>query len=344
MTRSPLLAAAVLSAMPVAVASAQTPMPASGPYAPAVTNAPAPVNKAGTGGAYGPSPYTPVRWNEDYSYLKDPSKRSDLFDPIKYIPLGKRDDVYLSLGGQLRERYEYFNNNTFGTGPQDDNGYFLHRGLLNADLHVGPYFRAFGQIKASLEDAREGGPRPTDADEFDVQQLFVDGTIPLGGKDSVTVRFGRQDLIYGAQRLISPLDWTNVRRTFEGVKVSAVLGNHTVDAFLVRPVVVNVEEPNDGSSQATFSGVYDTISLPDVLPGASTKLDLYGLVLNQNNLGAVGTGPSLPAESDTYTIGARFSTNPKPWDLDVEVSYQFGQIGADAGRISAYQVALEGGY
>jgi hypothetical protein len=30
---------------------------------------------------------------------------------------------------------------------------------------------------------------------------------------------GRQELLYGAQRLISPLDWANTRRTFEGGKL-----------------------------------------------------------------------------------------------------------------------------
>src|SRR5204863_7998756 len=55
----------------------------------------------------GPPAYTPVRWNEDYSYLKNASKSGDLFDPIKYIPLGP-EDRHVSLGGQYRYRYEYF--------------------------------------------------------------------------------------------------------------------------------------------------------------------------------------------------------------------------------------------
>ena len=59
--------------------------------------------------------YTPVRWNEDYSYLKN-APDADFFDRIKYIPLGV-DDWYLSLGGQLRYRYEYFNNFNFSPPP-----------------------------------------------------------------------------------------------------------------------------------------------------------------------------------------------------------------------------------
>jgi hypothetical protein len=77
--------------------------------------------------------YTPVRWNENYSYLSDESKRTDFFDPIKHIPLGP-DDWYLSLGGQARYRYEYFDEFNFGDPfVQDDDGYHLTRFMGHAD-------------------------------------------------------------------------------------------------------------------------------------------------------------------------------------------------------------------
>ena len=54
-----------------------------------------------------PPAYKLLRYEEDYSYLKDPSRRTDFWDPIKYIPLWGRDDWYLSVGGEVRERYEF---------------------------------------------------------------------------------------------------------------------------------------------------------------------------------------------------------------------------------------------
>ena len=77
-----------------------------------------------------------LRWNEDYSYLKTAPK-SDLFDPIKYIPLGP-DDWYLSLGGQYRFRYEYFNNVNFSPAgsAQDEDGYYLNRLMVHADRDI----------------------------------------------------------------------------------------------------------------------------------------------------------------------------------------------------------------
>ena len=48
---------------------------------------------------------------------------------------------------------------------------------------------------------------------------FLNGFIDYSPDDCLTLRVGRQELLYGAERLISPLDWANTRRTFEGVKL-----------------------------------------------------------------------------------------------------------------------------
>ena len=63
------------------------------------------------------APYSTVRWDEDYGYLKDPARRTDFLDPIKYIPIDDQPDWYLSLGGQVRDRYEYFHHVNFDARP-----------------------------------------------------------------------------------------------------------------------------------------------------------------------------------------------------------------------------------
>src|SRR3982750_1285448 len=47
-----------------------------------------------------PPSYKPLRYDEDYRYLKDARYPTDFWDPIKYVPLWGRDDWYLSLGGE----------------------------------------------------------------------------------------------------------------------------------------------------------------------------------------------------------------------------------------------------
>src|SRR5271154_706304 len=87
--------------------------------------------------------YSNARYDDDFSYLRDPSCRNDLWDPLKYIPLGSRRDWYLSLGGEIRERYERFNNPLWGQQPQSRGGYLLQRYLLFAGLHLGENVRIF---------------------------------------------------------------------------------------------------------------------------------------------------------------------------------------------------------
>jgi hypothetical protein len=288
-----------------------------------------------------PPAYTPLRYNEDYSYLKDPSRRTDLFDPIKYIPLNESGDWYLSLGAQERYRYEFFNHANFGAGPQDGNGFNLWRTMAHADLHMGNV-RIFAQGISALEAGRDGGPRPPDEDQLDLHQLFIDYLIPLdsaGGGASLTLRGGRQNLLYGAQRLISPLDWTNARRTFDGGKASLVLPkNNTLDFFCVQAVSINPDQFDDTNDNVTFTGLYDTLMLPDLIKNAGSRVEAYALYLDNFRAPfAQGT-----QSENCYTLGGRFYTNPKPWDLDLEAAYQFGDFGS--GDVSAWMLASESGY
>jgi hypothetical protein len=299
----------------------------------------APVQRPGSGAGPVP-PYTPVRWNENYAYLRDASRRTDPFDSLKYIPLNEEGDWYLSLGGQARYRYEWFNETAFGAPAMDDtNGYHLLRVLAHADLHMGPNLRAFVQGVAAHADGRDPEERPLlDEDVADIHQAFGDLRIPLDG-GSITIRGGRQSLIYGAQRLISPLDWTNTRRTFDGGKLSLSIGrDNTLDFFAVHPVIVDDVHLNSYTDDQAFYGLYHVLGLPNVIEGANTKLDLYALYLDRSsNSFTEGT-----ADEERYTIGARFSTNPKPWDFDVEAAWQFGDFGS--GNINAWMFAAEAGY
>jgi hypothetical protein len=52
--------------------------------------------------------------------------------------------------------------------------------------------------------------------------------IPLGDQASVTLRGSRQELLFGAQRLAGPSDFTNVRRTFDGGAGIVRVGDWTI--------------------------------------------------------------------------------------------------------------------
>ncbi|MGH7378212.1 MAG: alginate export family protein, partial [Candidatus Methylomirabilales bacterium] len=149
-----------------------------------------------------PPPYKPLRFEEDYRYLRDRALRTDFWDPIKYILLKGDGGHFLSLGGEARERYEFFKHFAWGAGPEDRDGHLLQRHLLHADLHLGEQLRLFGQLQSSLEHGRKGGPRPTDEDQLDVHQAFAELKPRFGEAAARMLRVGRQEMSFGSSRLV----------------------------------------------------------------------------------------------------------------------------------------------
>jgi len=285
-----------------------------------------------------PPTHTALHYDEDYSYLKDPAARTNLFDPVKYIPLNEQGDVYVTFGGQLRDRYEYFQNNLFGDGAQSPHGYNLVRAMLDADLHLGPYVRVFAEGISATEQGRVGGPRASDVNEIDLYQAFADLTFPLTAEISFTLRGGRQVIVFGAQRLIGVSDFTNVRRNFDGVRATLTAPANTLDVFYARPVRVLKYSFDDDVPDTLIAGIYDKWKVPGVWAKAKTTLDMYALYDNRQSI----TFNQTTAGENRYTFGTRLTSNPKPFDFDLETDYQLGRFGGQTTH--AFSVATIGGY
>ena len=200
--------------------------------------------------------YNLLRENDDWSFLADPSLRSDFWDPIKYIPLGC-DACYVSLGGEIRLAFEQVGNDNWGKQPYM-NAFLLQRYMLHSDWHLGKNFRVFIQLKSGLEDFRAGGPRPIDEKRLDFEAVFFE----IGNthrKNWVVLRVGRQELKYGSGRLVSIREGPNVRQSFDGVKIRSKAGAWNVDAFAVRPDLDNFGFFDNVPDHTTaFWGLYAT--------------------------------------------------------------------------------------
>ncbi|MGE5463044.1 MAG: alginate export family protein, partial [Syntrophothermus sp.] len=221
------------------------------------------------------------RADEDYRYLQKGPRR-DLWDPVKYIPFNNRGDWYLSLGGEARERYEYFDNFNWKEESTRDNGYALQRYFLHGDVHLGDDVRVFGQFQSSLENGRAGGPRPSiDKNELDLHQGFLDLRLPLSENESITLRSGRQELLYGSQRLIAVREGPNVRQAFDGFRVMYRSGPVAVDGIATRPVESNkyVFDDETDHKQGLW-GVYSVLPLPSA---TKANTDLYYLGLYRSH-------------------------------------------------------------
>src|SRR5256714_12753676 len=83
------------------------------------------------------------RFNEDWSVLRgvDLDKTDDFWDRLKFIPLSSDGNVWLTIGGQARERGGDFRQFLFGgSAPKQYDGDLLSRDRLITDLPPTPYF------------------------------------------------------------------------------------------------------------------------------------------------------------------------------------------------------------
>jgi hypothetical protein len=259
-------------------------------------------------------------------------EKGDWTDRLKAMPLTRDKRLWVNVGGQVRFRYESLSGIGFGAPADDSDGWMLGRFRTHADVHFGEHVRVFVEgIYAGQWDEPELGPRPIDRNEGDLLNAFAEVMGDMGSSKA-SLWVGRRELETGKQRLVSPLDWANTRRTFEGAGVTWKQGPHAIDAWYTAPVVVVFDEFDESDDDRTFWGVdYTNASLDCLTWGA------YVMGLDED---AVAKRP----DQDRLTIGVRLDAKiPNTrFDVDAEAAYQTGEIGT--GDISATMASITLGW
>ena len=280
--------------------------------------------------------YNPSRDLEDYRYLKDPGQSTDFWDPIKYIPLNGSGSTYLSLGGETRQHYESIRNENWGATVEDNNGWYLQRYLLHADLHMGEELRLFSQIQSGIETGRSGGPRGVDEDRLDLHQLFLDFSPEFFKSQRLKVRVGRQEIIFGSRRFFNYRERPNLRLSHDAVKIMTKVGPTDFTMLAGRPVQIDRDYfVNNSGNEHSFWGLYSVTDLEWRFP---QKLDLYYIGLNREQA-AFDQGT---ANEVRHSVGSRIWGKYGALDYNFEFMYQFGSFGDSA--IRAYAIASDTGY
>ncbi len=276
-----------------------------------------------------------LRWEEDYAYLqKDTAaRRPVLLNAIKYIPLNAGRKSFLSVGGEVRYQYDFMQNNNWGAGPEDSNGYLLQRYMLHTDWHLGRHVRLFGQLKSGIETGKAGGPDLPDEDQLDLHQAFMDVRFLTFGQAEITLRAGRQEMSYGSSRLVSVREGPNVRQSFDAGKIIVKQRNLQIDAFVSRPVETRTGVFDDRSDpNVWFWGLYTTKTLPAIL---NSTIDLYYFGLKDQ---AARFQQGLAIEN-RHSLGIRLWSNQTQLGYNLESVYQLGSFGS--GSIRAWTASAE---
>lgn len=277
------------------------------------------------------------------------------------------------LGGSFRVRYELKDNFAVAgsgagattsldfrkDGANVDNAYLLERLRIRVG-YTDKWFSALVEGRSSLAQGDERfastAPSPPyrgegpDQDSLDLHQAFV--TIGNLKEFPVSLKVGRQEMVYGEERLVGGFGWNNIGRVFDAAKVRYQNEWFGADAFTSRVVIPEDGHFNVANDYDWFSGVYATTAK---VP--KHTLDAYFLARNAGAKASIAEPhPQAPQPSarDIHTLGARLKSLPDQlgeWDYAVELMGQFGnytdtRAGAPAGRLDhlAYAAVAQGGY
>ncbi len=245
---------------------------------------------------------------------------------LKYMPLGSRRNAFLTVGGEVRTYARGYRNKRWGAGP-DREGAALQRLMLHGAVETprrsgGKYARLFGQLRSGLVTGRAGPPYPTDKDLLGVNQAFLEIGAPLTSGRSVLFRFGRQELHYGAGRMIAAREGPNVRLGYDAVLARYAGDAWRVDAFVAKPT-------------EAAPGVFDNGWMPGrTLWGTYLRRRVAPVQISVYYLGTerVPSPQRQELRATRHTIGTRAYGRWGPVSYDLEGALQAGRYRATAAR------------
>jgi hypothetical protein len=243
-------------------------------------------------------------FDADFRYVDKPGYDLDILEQLHRIHLG--DYWLFATGGEFRYRLaNEVNSRMSGT----DNRYDLTRLRVFGDLWYKDVFRTYVEFISAQSFNQDLKPLIIDRNYADLLNAFVQIKLFEDSSDVPWyVRGGRQQLLFGSQRLISPLDWANTMRTFDGVRLFRHGEKVDFDVFWARPVIPNPSRFDSNDPNQNFFGAW-----MEYRPTKNRYLDLYWLFLdNENNYDPVTKTPvpvgQLPwAPYTVHTLGYRYA-------------------------------------
>jgi len=231
----------------------------------------------------------------------------------------ERLPAWLRIRGEFRERMEGFDGLGFN-GDREDL-YWLTRVRFNTTVTASTVLSFQAQVQDARVARKTVGPTaaPFQA-PFDLRQGFAD----IGNAATrFAARLGRQELVYGEQRLVGHVSWLNAARTFDAAKVTFRTNAFSVDAFGASVVRTLVDEFDRSGAGNRFAGAYATTT--KLIPQWTVEPYLFWK-RDENIRGELGA----LSELRHSTIGVRLvGKMPARLDYGVEMAMQRGTLGSE---------------
>jgi hypothetical protein len=196
------------------------------------------------------------------------------------------------------------------------NTYLLQRLRLDADVTPLRWLKFSFQAQDSRVFFTNVSPAP--ASQKDPMDLRI-GFVQIGSpEDVLSVRAGRQSFSFGEARFLGDPGWSNVGRTFDGLRATFHYGKVRIDAFTGATVKIYTDGFDTPTPAEHFHGLYGAID--KVIPNATIEPYLFWR-LEHNVKGELIKAGNL----DEKTVGLRWvGKMPCGFDYGLEMGRQQG--------------------
>jgi hypothetical protein len=233
---------------------------------------------------------------------------------------------WLKIGVAYRGRFEHPSATGIVSGYGD--GYYLSRLRLNVTISPEHYLKFFVEGHDGHSLGYDSPVKPKNFNyTFDLRQAYVEVSTS-GNGHGITFRVGRQELSYGAKRLVAAPDWSNTSRTIDAAVISLARPGIKVHVFASSVVQIDPGRFDRQSAGDNFYGSYAV--LDKLVPQARIEPNPFWKTLPRvaGERGDYG-------DSDIFTGGFRFLGKlPGRVDYPIEIARQWGTIASD--RLSAF--------
>jgi len=252
-------------------------------------------------------------------------------------------EIVWTLSAEARFRPEYRDNFDLESGADDDQ----RLGLMRLRLGVDFAWRQQVRVLVQIQDSRVAGEEVSSASNeknLDLHQGYAD-LAPAGGID-LSFRIGRQEWIYGEERMIGAFGWDNIGRAFDGFRARWMRSKWTIDGLVARissrttpvttPAIVTPEVGSTATTGSDLFGVYAHWT-----PRAGDEIDLYWLEF-ADHASAPGEVTATSGTTRIDALGVRVKETAGAFDLVFEGVAEAGEAGGD--DLSAAAAAIQAGW
>ncbi len=245
---------------------------------------------------------------------------------------------YLKADIEYRYRLEYKNNFDFDKGKDDADAYNLFRTRVSLKYSPVKPVSFFIQGQDARVSNLSTGTKSLMENLWDIRQLYAkyENEVLLEpiGLNKLAFQAGRQEFLYGAERLIGGFNWSNVAQTFDGGKIGFHFSPYHIQLDIFAGDKTGFRNPQEKEANDLFdASSKDRVYAYYVTAKAFHETLIENYLIHRTTWKNISFGPSGSGEVDDYTFGGRLKNKlPYNFDYELETAGQWGNFNDKAVR------------